>query len=45
MQKPVNTNPLDNIFKDVIILGEAGLEWMPADIHAAHFAENGQTKT
>jgi hypothetical protein len=45
MQNPANTIPLDNIFKDVINFAEAGLKWMPADIYAAHFAENGQTKT
>jgi hypothetical protein len=28
----------------VINLGQVGLEWIPADIYAAHFAENGQTK-
>jgi hypothetical protein len=44
VQNPANTNPLENIIKDVINIGEAELKWMLADIFAAHFAENGQTK-
>ena len=44
VQNPGNTKPLENIFKDKINIGEARLKRMLADIYAAHFAENGQTK-